>query len=281
MECLTTHAPDKAVPAKAEELGRLQRWVRNALLATLPLFGGDSVQVQTSTERADASARVTLLANTLERPEQLHAYCKEHLRYIPEERGKDHWQSPEETVQKGGGDCEDFALFGQKILQHQRKLAHVLALPRHAVCVWIEQRTDEKYNIYTLDENGVDKNGRWEQGIRSPYDSVPREPQGFETMTEALNTALHQFDDGNGGACAVHPYWIPIVRKIGPLQSVDIITIHAFDPDAPLPLRLSGLELVVLTALLEKAYKTYRLLRRRREGAKETWKGYFTTFRLH
>lgn len=261
----------EAIPTEAGKPGRVQRWVRNALLATLPLFGGDGVSAPTSTERADASAPVMLLAKTIERPEQLHAYLKEHLRYLPEEHGQDHWQSPEETVQKGGGDCEDFALLGQKILQHQGRPAHVLALPGHAVCVWIEKRTDGKYDVYALDE----------RGIQSFHGSIPGEHRGFATPIEALNTALHQFDDGNGGACAVHPYWIPIVRKIGPLQGVDIITIHAFDPDAPLPLRISGLELTALMALLGGAYDAYRFLRRSREGVKETRKEYCTTFRLH
>ena len=34
----------------------------------------------------------------------------EHATYKSEEPGKDHWQTPEETLLLGTGDCEDFAI---------------------------------------------------------------------------------------------------------------------------------------------------------------------------
>lgn len=302
---------DEVLATKAEEPGRSRRWVRNALLAILPLFGGDNPQTQVALERVDTPTRVkvvqetlripgtfldeqkgdpafteedylNLLARTLTTPEKLHAYVKTRLQYVQEERGQDHWQSPEETVRKGGGDCEDFAFLGQEILRRQGKIAHVISPPGHAVCVWMEKRrADENYDAYTLDEQGVDKNGQWERQIRSPHGSVPAEHPGFDTLIEGLNSALHKFHDADGGPFSVCPYWIPVLRKIGPFPYADAVTVSAFDPDAPLPLRISGLELVSLMALLGGSYGTYRLLRQRRGAMKDAWKEYFTTFRLH
>lgn len=291
MERRTTLTPDEIPPTKAKASRTLQRWVRNALLATLPFLGGDTPPTQLSIERADARTRMVtvqeagipgtlleeqklnpllteerylaLLTHTLTTPEKLHAYVRKNLRYIREEQDQDSWQSPEETLRKGGGDCEDFAFFGQEILRRQGKLAHVIALPGHAACVWVEKRPDGRYDVYTLDELGIDRNGKWEELSRSPHRALPKEEEGFTTPIEALNAALHKFDGEDTAPYAVHPYWIPVLRKIGPFRAIDAVTIHAFNPDAPLSLRISGVELAALIALLGGSYQTYRLLRRR------------------
>lgn len=40
---------------------------------------------------------------------QLRSYTVSTLHYISED--VDRWQAPQETIEKGGGDCEDFCLF--------------------------------------------------------------------------------------------------------------------------------------------------------------------------
>lgn len=55
----------------------------------------------------------------------------------------DYWQTPEEFLKRRAGDCEDYALFSQAILQRQGIEAHVLSLfgeggLAHTVCVFID-----------------------------------------------------------------------------------------------------------------------------------------------
>ena len=40
---------------------------------------------------------------------QIAEYTTTRLRYIPDDA--DRWQAPQETIERGGGDCEDFCLF--------------------------------------------------------------------------------------------------------------------------------------------------------------------------
>lgn len=56
----------------------------------------------------------------------------------------DYWQSPEEFLDRGAGDCEDYALLAQAIFQRQRREAVVLSLygPEgyaHTVCLFAEE----------------------------------------------------------------------------------------------------------------------------------------------
>jgi len=55
----------------------------------------------------------------------------------------DYWQTPEEFLERKSGDCEDYALFSQAILQRQGRQAHVLSLfgdegLAHTVCVFVD-----------------------------------------------------------------------------------------------------------------------------------------------
>lgn len=271
---------DAAIPANALKTGKLQRWVRAAVLGTLPLLcGGDGIG------RADRPEAPQLLARSLHTPEKLGQYLQANIRYVREPNGKDHWQTAQETLRRGSGDCEDFAFLAQTILTLQGKTAHVVSPPGHAVCVAVERRPDGKYNGYGFDEHGCNRNGEThfapQRGIGK---TEPVTPDGYATVLEAINAVLQQCESGDPSAShyKVQPYWIPVLRlRGGALPHEDIVTVHAFDPDLPGIARISGLELMSLAALLGGAYGTYRLLRRRREGAKETWKDYFTTFRLH
>jgi len=39
------------------------------------------------------------------------------IRYVLDPRGRDYWQSPEETRNKGRGDCEDIAIYFQHLMK--------------------------------------------------------------------------------------------------------------------------------------------------------------------
>jgi transglutaminase-like putative cysteine protease len=42
------------------------------------------------------------------------------LRYLADGSGRDVWQSPSETLRRGGGDCEDLALLALSFLENQK-----------------------------------------------------------------------------------------------------------------------------------------------------------------
>jgi len=50
-------------------------------------------------------------------PEELSRWMSANLTYQAEGPGEDNWQSPEETLNNKGGDCEDFAILVQKVLK--------------------------------------------------------------------------------------------------------------------------------------------------------------------
>lgn len=270
---------DAAIPANALKTGKLQRWVRAAVLGTLPLlYGGGGAG------RADNPEAQQLLARTLTTPEKLGQYLQDNIRYVREPNRKDHWQMAQETLQRGSGDCEDFAFLAQTILTLQGKTAHVVPPPGHAVCVAVERRPDGKYNGYGFDEHGCNRNGEaYFAPRRGIGKTEPVTPDGYATILEAINAVLQQYESSDPSAShyRVQPYWIPVLRLRGnAIPHEDIVTIHAFDPDLPGIARISGIDLAALAALLGGTYGTYRRFRRRREE-KETWKDYFTTFHLH
>lgn len=228
---------------------------------------------------------LSILAQSLNTPEKLGQYLQASICYVRESNGKDRWQTAQETLRRGSGDCEDFAFLAQAILTLQGKTAHVVPPPGHAVCIVVERRPDGKYDGYGFDEHGCNRNGETYFALqRGIGKTEPVTPDGYATVLEAVNAILQQYESGDPSIShyKVQPYWIPVLRlRGGTIPHEDIVTIHAFDPNAPIPMHISGIDLAALAALLGGAYGTYRFLRRRREGAKETWKEYFTTFRLH
>lgn len=104
-----------------------------------------------------------MLINELDTSERLATYLARFMRYTPdapnnEQQLIDHWQKPLETIErvengKMLGDCEDYSFLAKEILHRQGKLAHVLDIPLHAMCAWVEQTQDGKYigHILSLD----------------------------------------------------------------------------------------------------------------------------------
>lgn len=62
-------------------------------------------------------------------PHDLGKFLKDHFKFVEDEKQfgqADYWQTPEEFLQTQAGDCEDFALLSQQILQRLGKQAFVL-----------------------------------------------------------------------------------------------------------------------------------------------------------
>ncbi|MBI3336679.1 hypothetical protein HYZ98_03900 [Candidatus Peregrinibacteria bacterium] len=257
-------------------------------------------------------AYLDLLASRLTTPELLDRFFREKLEHMDDDVGQriffliekknDYWQTPAETVRRVQrvtrreidrtdgikvvkrdvlvmrGDCEDYAFLAQEVLWRQGKVSHTVSIPEnteenHALCVWIERRPDGRFDGYTLDQSGVTRNGTFIS--HSLQRSTKRgDDEGFDSLQKAFNAAVSY--PGNPESYDSNSLFIPILRVRGSVPYKDAVTIHAFDPDAPhLP---SYLDFLIAMGISATTYGTYRFTQRRKEG--ETWKEYFTKFRL-
>jgi len=90
--------------------------------------------------------------------DKLHNYMKTKIRYVSDT--KDYWQTPEETLIRGAGDCEDMARFALDVLVRVQKVDNVRFIAfvgyrmqegkrikgGHAVCVFPD---DEEYSLFS------------------------------------------------------------------------------------------------------------------------------------
>ena len=84
-------------------------------------------------------------------PTTLGNWLKDNFTYQAEEKGKDYWKSPQETVKDKGGDCEDFGLLVQKILKDFGYKTYLIVMYNdtktgHAICVF--QEYDGTYSFF-------------------------------------------------------------------------------------------------------------------------------------
>lgn len=90
---------------------------------------------------------------------------------------EDYWQGPEEFLNRGAGDCEDYALLAEEVLKRQGKKAFVLSLYgeggyAHTVCVFMEEGRYQvinqdrviRYGAKSLEELANDLYPRWVWG---------------------------------------------------------------------------------------------------------------------
>jgi len=77
-------------------------------------------------------------------PKGLAQFLRQAITFTTDEElfgEPDHWQAPEEFLARRAGDCEDYALFAQAVLQRQGIEAHVLSVfgeegYAHTVCAF-------------------------------------------------------------------------------------------------------------------------------------------------
>lgn len=139
---------------------------------------------------------LTLLADRLDTPEKLETFLDAFFLYTSD--NGEYFQTFRDTVEwdtspvAGGerlkGDCDDYAFFARDILRAQGKNAHVVGVPRHATCIWLEQDSAKRYHAYSIGTFGLDKNGQ-ASGVMS-LDTVR---SGFETPEEALNSLADKY----------------------------------------------------------------------------------------
>lgn len=142
---------------------------------------------------------IDMLAKKLDTEEKLAVFFEQFLWYASEEG--DYWQTSEETVQrteeyeKGGahymrGDCDDYAFLARDILRRQGKNAHVIYIPGHAICVWVEKDAEGEYHASAQDTYGFDRNGN-RYGRDHPRDRD--KAKGFTKLIDALNSLIKKY----------------------------------------------------------------------------------------
>ena len=106
--------------------------------------------------KAQSSFSFTDLAQQLKTPEALEKYMKNNLIYRSDRSifgQDDYWQTPQEMFERGTGDCEDFALFAQAVLQQNGYTAFLLSVywneDAHTVAVF---EKDGQWGIFNLDK---------------------------------------------------------------------------------------------------------------------------------
>lgn len=80
--------------------------------------------------------------NGIRSVETYEKWLKKNIEYL-EDEGRDVWASPEETLAKRGGDCEDFAFLNAAVLGALGYDASVIAfgvgqMERHAICLFVK-----------------------------------------------------------------------------------------------------------------------------------------------
>ena len=60
----------------------------------------------------------------------------------------------------------------------------------HAICVWIKERENGKYDAYSMGTFGLDKNGQ-----RYREETNENAKDGYETVKEALNSLMPKYDE--------------------------------------------------------------------------------------
>ena len=139
-----------------------------------------TLSTEAKAQLPDRSLSFSLIAQQLQTPEQIARYMWRHFLFENDRRQfgrEDYWQSPEEFLLTGKGDCEDFARFAYETLKLNGYSAYLLNIYggrySHTVCVFKENGkyqvidgTDVKrLNAEDLDDVSSEIYSSWERGM--------------------------------------------------------------------------------------------------------------------
>jgi len=134
----------------------MERVCRKKVLIILAVFvgcyAGSLSQVFAQADGKSPESQVKVLARSYPTPEKLACFLNERLVFERDSSlfgRSDYWQRPEEFLANGAGDCEDYALLAQAVLEQQGKEAFLFSLYgtkgyAHTVCVFVE---NSRYNV--------------------------------------------------------------------------------------------------------------------------------------
>jgi len=176
------------------------------------------------------------VALLLQKPQQIALFLEVFLLYVhdshnpedPTEKGTkekhhDYWQSSEQTLRRTEeglllGDCEDYAFLARDILRLQGKLAEVLRIPSHGVCVWVEKDAEGRYHASSLGTYGLDVRGvRHGVGKEVFID----EGSGSVTVREAVNLLMKKFEKSDLGIAEGFSYEVGELVELMDVVEVD------------------------------------------------------------
>lgn len=89
----------------------------------------------------DEKIQDIIIDNNIESLEDYLRWLQENIKY-KKDKGGDYWSTPEETLQRSYGDCEDYAFLNAAVLKFLGYRPRVLAMgvfgSTHAICVYEE-----------------------------------------------------------------------------------------------------------------------------------------------
>lgn len=110
------------------------------------------------------------------------------IEYKSEPAGEDHWQSPEETIRLGTGDCEDKALLLWYVLRHVRGVKDVRLVVgqthvvlHHAHHAWVE--VGKGMGTLVMDPTAEQVFVRY---MLSPFAYIPVNSKDYDIKAEAF-----------------------------------------------------------------------------------------------
>jgi len=96
----------------------------------------------------DQEIQEFLSANKIQSLDDYVRWVEENLTFTSDEK-QDSWATPQETIRKRGGDCEDLAFLNTVVLQQLGYEAKVIAVARsryaHAMCLF---KKDGRYHVF-------------------------------------------------------------------------------------------------------------------------------------
>jgi hypothetical protein len=106
---------------------------------------------------APAPVEFHTLLNRFNSPEDLAHWMHHYFKFTDDQKifgEADYWQSPEEFLKRGKGDCEDYALFAKSILEHMGIEAYVVSFYgkngyAHTIVIY---KQGGLYNIFNEDK---------------------------------------------------------------------------------------------------------------------------------
>ena len=187
-----------------------QRWI--GLILALTFIGVSSLGFAPTaqSEQTVADQNLASIVRAYPTPEKLAAFLRKRIAFQEDEKRfgeADYWQAPEEVLERGAGDCEDYALLAQEVFKQQGVGAFLLSLYgsggyAHTVCVFLDGRTYSvinndrvvRYRAKSLEELATFLYPQWSWGAVA--EKMGHRGRAVQEIYNRSRTAAVQGSDG-------------------------------------------------------------------------------------